>query len=127
LEGWTIGLVLSPNPLYNGVRQTGTGGAALHTKGNSSRSHEHGEAKRVESLLRDLPPESILLLEQFADFLREQARQGQPVGFVSGTERTPFRYPTVSLSASKLKELTGILPDVGGDALADTEALYDEV
>lgn len=42
-------------------------------------------------------------------------------------ERPPYLYPTVLLPPSALDGLIGIMPPVGGDALADTEALYDEV
>jgi hypothetical protein len=50
------------------------------------------------------------------------------VGSVSvGEERPPYVYPTVPLPTSVVDGLIGIVPPVGGDALADTEALYDEV
>jgi len=39
----------------------------------------------------------------------------------------PYLYPTVPLPPSSLDGLVGIMPRVGGDALADTESLYDEV
>ncbi len=38
------------------------------------------------------------------------------------------RYPTVATPASSLNAWVNLIPDgCGGDALADTEALYDEV
>ncbi len=37
----------------------------------------------------------------------------------------PYKYPTVSVPFAQLEGLIGLLPPVGGDALADTEALYD--
>ncbi|HOU15725.1 MAG TPA: type II toxin-antitoxin system Phd/YefM family antitoxin [Anaerolineae bacterium] len=40
-------------------------------------------------------------------------------------EKPPYLYPTVSVPFSMLEGLIGIMPAVGGDALADTEALYD--
>jgi hypothetical protein len=47
---------------------------------------------------------------------------------VSGKEeRPPYVYPTAPLPTSVVDGLIGIVPPVGGDALADTEALYDEV
>jgi hypothetical protein len=83
---------------------------------------------RVAALLEDLPPESLTLVERFVQFLHDQARRGQPVGSVSvGEERPPYVYPTVPLPTSVVDGLIGIVPPVGGDALADTEALYDEV
>ena len=82
----------------------------------------------ILSLLDDLPPESLAVVEQFVRFLREQTRQGRPVVSVSEEKDRPsYRYPTVPLPVSALDGLVGIMPPVGGDALADTEALYDEV
>jgi hypothetical protein len=83
---------------------------------------------RAHALLDDLPPESVGVAERFLQFLREQARRGQPV--VTAPERAdrpPYLYPTVLVPASSLKGLTCVMPPVGGDALADAEALYDEV
>lgn len=83
---------------------------------------------RILSLLNDLPPESLTVVERFVQFLREQARREQPVVTVSEQQkRPPYLYPTVPLPASVLDGLIGIMPPVEGDALADTEALYDEV
>ena len=84
--------------------------------------------KRILSLLAELPPESLVVVERFIEFLREQAQRGETVTTVSGRgERPPYRYPTVPVPASSLSKLIGIMPPVDGDALADTEALYDEV
>ena len=38
--------------------------------------------------------------------------------------KRPYRYPTRTVSWEALKSLTGIV-SLGGDALADSEALYD--
>ena len=43
---------------------------------------------------------------------------------VRGKARSKFRYPNRPLPAKSLKELVGIV-SLGGDALADSEALYD--
>jgi len=83
---------------------------------------------RIVALLDGLPPESLTLVERFVQFLRDQARRGQPVVSASvREERPPYIYPTVPLPASALDGLVGVMPPVEGDALADTEALYDEV
>lgn len=83
---------------------------------------------RIFSLLNDLPPENLTIIERFVQFLREQARRDQPIAAVfEQKERPPYLYPTVPLPASVLDGLIGIMPPVEGDALADTEALYDEV
>lgn len=82
--------------------------------------------EHILSLLDDLPPESLNVVNQFVQFLYEQARQGRSVVTKSSGESPPFLYPSVPLPASALDGLVGIMPSVGGDALADTEALYDE-
>jgi hypothetical protein len=80
----------------------------------------------LASLLADLPPESLRVLEEFARFLHEQARLGQRIEVAQGKDQQqPYLYPTVSLPASSLDELIGIMPPAGGDALEDSESLYN--
>ena len=80
----------------------------------------------LTSLLTELPPESIQLVEQFARFLREQNRLGRKIMVTRERgKRQPYLYPTVSAPASSLDGLIGIMPPVGGDALKDSESLYD--
>ena len=80
----------------------------------------------LASLLADLPPESLRVLERFARFLREQARLGQRIEVAQGKDkREPYLYPTVSVPPSSLDGLIGIMPLVGGDALEDSESLYN--
>jgi len=82
---------------------------------------------RVLALLGDLPPESLTTVEQFVRFLREQARRKRPVLTTPAEEPPPFRYPTVAVPASSLDRWLNLIPEgYEGDALADTEALYDE-
>lgn len=89
--------------------------------------------QKIAELLDDLPVKSLSVVEQFVLFLHEQTRQGQAVvtapdtSVASDEVSLPFRYPTVPLPPSVLDGLVGIMPPVGGDALADTEALYDTV
>ena len=89
--------------------------------------------QRIAELLDDLPVKSLPVVEQFVRFLNEQTRLGQAVVTASDTSvagdeaSPPFRDPTVPLSPSVLDGLVGIMPPVGGDALADTEELYDTV
>jgi hypothetical protein len=81
----------------------------------------------ILSLLDDLPPESLAVVEQFVRFLREQTRQGRPVVSVSEEKKPAYLYPTIGLSASSLNRWLDLLPEgYEGDALADTEALYDD-
>ena len=81
--------------------------------------------QRICELLDDLPPESLATIEQLVRFLHGQATQAQPAAATSGRESTLFHYPTVSLPLTVLDGLVGLMPPVGGDALAETEALYD--
>jgi hypothetical protein len=84
---------------------------------------------RIESLLKELPAESLVVVYQFVRFVNEQARQGQLVvtGATGSQSTPPYKYPTVPVPASIFANLIGIMPPVGGDALADTEALYDDL
>jgi len=84
--------------------------------------------QRIVNVLDRLPGESLTVVDQFVRFLENQAQQGRPVvAAAEALEKPRFRYPTVPLPPSSLDNLIGIMPPVGGDALADTEALYDEV
>ncbi len=75
---------------------------------------------RILTLLDGLPPESLAVAERFVQFLYEQAQQGRSVVAVSEQEeRPPYRYPNVPMPASALDGLVGIMPPVGGDALAE--------
>lgn len=85
---------------------------------------------RIIPLLDDLPPESLTVVEQFVKFLRDQVRRGRVV--VTSPEKKeespPYRYPTVAAPPSTLDAWVNLVPEgYEGDALADTEALYDEV
>jgi len=80
------------------------------------------------SLLDDLPPESLTVVERFVEFLGEQARRGQPVVTLLEQEKPPYLYPTIGVPASSLDRWLNLVPEgYEGNALADTEALYDEV
>jgi hypothetical protein len=79
-------------------------------------------------LLNGLPPESLSVVEQFIRFLQEQGRRGQPVAIVSERKgQFTYQYPTIGLAPSSLDRWLNLVPEgYEGDALADTEALYDE-
>lgn len=81
------------------------------------------------SLLDDLPPESLTVVERFVEFLREQARRGQPVvTLLEQKKKPPYLYPTIGVPASSLDRWLNLVPEgYEGNALADTETLYDEV
>ncbi|MBU0702484.1 MAG: hypothetical protein KKC18_01280 [Chloroflexi bacterium] len=100
----------------------------MSTNANVHQPVEQTTPGHILSLLDDLPPESLNLVERFVQFLQEQVRLGKPVVVASEQEERPsYRYPTVPLPPSALDGLIGIMPPVGGNALADTESLYDEV
>ncbi len=83
--------------------------------------------ERILALLQDLPPASLTVVEQFVQFLHDRAERRQPVvAEGTGESQPPYLYPTVPVRASVLNCLSGIMPPVDGDALADTEALYGD-
>lgn len=82
--------------------------------------------RRILSLLNGLSPENLILVERFVQFLRDQVRKGQPMAVAE--QYVPYIYPSVSVSPATLDRWMGLLPEgYEGDALVDTEALYDEV
>ena len=69
---------------------------------------------RIVLQLVQLPAEDVAAVAQLVARLRQQ--------------RQPAVHPlTVEMPADSLLSLMGLLPPIGGDALADTEALYDQV
>lgn len=73
--------------------------------------------ERICQLLDELPPDKLRSVEDFVAFLREQ-----------GPLLRLAQYPTVENPASSLGAWLDLIPGgCGGDALADSEALYDEV
>jgi hypothetical protein len=91
-------------------------------------AYVNADRARAHALLDDLPAESVGVAEKFLQFLREQARRGQPVVTApEKADRPPYLYPTVLVPASSLDRWLNLIPEgYEGDALADTEALYDE-
>jgi len=84
--------------------------------------------QKITTLLDELPPQSLMVVEQFVEFVRQKARQQQTLVTVAEKEAPPYLYPTVENPASSLSAWLNVIPNgCGGDALADTEALYDEV
>jgi hypothetical protein len=70
----------------------------------------HGKIQPIDT--SGLSPIAVVNVERPATELPESPR---------------FRFPTVPVPASSLDRLIGLMTEVEGDALADTEALYDEV
>ena len=79
-------------------------------------------------LLEDLPPESLKVVEEFVRFLHEQAQQGNLVVTSKSPGSHPaYLYPTVLVSPSSLSRWLDLAPSgYEGDALKDTESVYDE-
>ena len=69
---------------------------------------------RIALQLVQLPAEDVAAVAQIVARLRQQR---QPA----------VHHLTVEMPADSLLGLMGLLPPIGGDALADTEALYDQV
>ncbi|MBU6359658.1 MAG: hypothetical protein KGS46_06490 [Chloroflexi bacterium] len=90
--------------------------------------------QKIIALVNELPNESLPLLAQFVEFLSSQVTRANTVKTKknidvtgAGVTDTDMRlnYPTVSVPAKQLQSLISLLPAMGGDALADSEALYD--
>jgi excisionase family DNA binding protein len=69
---------------------------------------------RIALQLVQLPAEDVSAVALLVARLRQQR---QPA----------MHHRTVEMPADSLMGLMGLLPSIGGDALADTEALYDQV
>lgn len=80
--------------------------------------------QRVARWLDDLSPESLSVVEQLVKLLREKkVDRTSP----APTDSSSYLYPSVLVPASSLLGLTALLQNgYDGDALADTEAIYDE-
>jgi hypothetical protein len=102
-------------------------GFLMNTKVNQE-TGQQTVLDRIESLLKGLTPDSLVVVEQFVRFVNEQARQGQPIVASAGEQQgnPPYKYPTIPVPASAFAKLDSIMPPVGGDALADSESLYED-
>jgi hypothetical protein len=98
------------------------------TTNHNPRPTEDTVQGRILTLLDDLPPESQVLVEQFTRSLHEKARRGGPVALTGNTRQSGgHMYPSVPLPASTLSNWLDLVPEgYEGDALADSESLYDE-
>ena len=81
---------------------------------------------RICRLLDELSEDDLLLIERFVILTHRQASGQGAAATETGSETVRYLYPTVFIPAAALGKLVGIV-SVGGDALADSEALYDEV
>lgn len=69
---------------------------------------------RIALQLVQLPAEDVAAVAQLVARLRQQRQPAMP-------------RLTVEMPADSLLGMVGLLPPIGGDALAETEALYDQV
>lgn len=74
--------------------------------------------QEIAGQMKDMPLEWLLALRDYAMSLHKDPVHA-PAPLVCK--------PTVEMPAKSLLGLIDILPPIGGDALADTEALYDQV
>jgi hypothetical protein len=65
----------------------------------------------------------LLTLREFTAFLRQRSLAEHP----AASAPLSLHHLTVEMPADSLMGLMGLLPPIGGDALADTEAIYDQV
>ncbi len=74
-------------------------------------------------------PAAVLVnYEQYEQMLQDLEDLTDRLSLESAAKAPLYLYPTVALPASSLEAWTKLLDEgYGGDALADTEALYDEV
>ncbi len=77
--------------------------------------------REIAGQMNDLSLDGLLVLREFAASLRQRTLREQPIS------PALLRHPTVEMPADSLLGLMDLLPPVGGDALADSEALYDQV
>jgi len=95
----------------------------IHTRGISQQSLKDMFIRGLEVFLRKEVTSSTLPIENEA-FTRQKVANPREIFETTGQV---YRYPTVSLPLPSLDGLIGIMPGIKGDALADTEALIDEV
>jgi hypothetical protein len=127
---YTCGLARFVNLAYSKVEShTGETYREVSVMSTSLQTPTREVSNHILSLLDELPSESLIVVEQFVRFLHEQARRGRTVTTISEEdERPPYLYPSVPVPSSSIDAWLDLLPEgYEGDALADTEALYDEV
>ena len=73
--------------------------------------------RRILGLLNELTPDNLELVEQLVERLRT----------VNPSQLAAYTFPTITTPASSLVSLTGLLGEgYQGDALNDSEAIYDD-
>jgi hypothetical protein len=102
--------------------------ATVQAAAQVTTEEEQATQERISSLLKRMPLDSLRVVEQFVRFLNDQARNGRRVAIQEAEpqKQPPYKYPTVALPATFLDGWVNLLQEgYDGDALMDTEALYD--
>jgi hypothetical protein len=81
------------------------------------------ERQKIIALLEQLPADSLPMVETFIRFMQTQP----PTTQATIKEPTPWLYPTVPVDAESVDRLIGVMPNIEGDALIDSETVFDEV
>jgi hypothetical protein len=80
--------------------------------------------ERISTLLEQIPAEDLVFVERYIEFLSQQK---PPDAVLIQEEKPTYLHPTVPVPAATFINWLNLLPEgYEGDALADTEALYDE-
>jgi hypothetical protein len=81
--------------------------------------------QRIQLLIEEMPADTLSFVEQLLLLVRRQNFSLEPT---VPKEEMKFRYPIVFLPATSLQKWSQLLDEgYEGDALADTESLYDDV
>jgi hypothetical protein len=78
--------------------------------------------REIVGQMNELSVDGLLALRDFAASLRQRTLFREP-----HISPALLRHSTVEMPADSLLGLMNLLPPVGGDALADSESLYDQV
>ncbi len=104
------------------------------TEAEVEAAHEREAARdRLNKLLDQLPAESLPVVEAFLRFLNRLDVEQKSVvltepQFVEDERPSDCRPTVIVAPISTLREVIDILPDgYTGDALSDTQVLYDEI
>lgn len=94
--------------------------------------------QEVVTALDELPPEALWTLRDFVAFLHTQYRHKPAIANSEKTTLSELKMifsptdlsatnlsPTIDVSIAQVQQLIGLLPELEGDALADSEAIYD--
>lgn len=80
--------------------------------------------EKIATLLEQLPPGAVMTLQEIFELL---ARQQSAAAAESTARLHPYRYSTVVVPTGETLRLAAETPiGYSGDALTDTEALYDQ-